>query len=621
MTTARRRIGAIAVAAIIVVASLQAASAASAAVTIVDRLAGADRYATSARISAAAFAPGVSVAFIASGAAFPDALSGAAAAGTRSAPVLLTHPETLPAVVAAELDRLDPAEIIVLGGEGAVSDSVAEALEAFTAGPVERIAGADRYETSAAISAQMFPAGAAVAYLANGAVFPDALSAASVASGVGGPILLTETTSLPETARLELERLRPSTLIVLGGTGAVADDVAGAAAAAAGASLERLAGPDRYATSAAISSATFPAGVPIVYLASGLDFPDALSGAAAARGAPLLLTAPGAIPASIAQELWRLRPARVVILGGPGAVSATVETLAAIVASELPPASGARLTKETEIGAGTCLASTAAAHQLCVNTDGSFGVYRAGIALWTSGTTHPAPRALRLRDDGSVILYSVAGQVIWESGTPRTTAAELVVQDDGDLMLRGAGGAILWSSMSSDTAPRWRLPFASGQSWAAGGPHGPSNGIGARGSLDLGPRTGGDRRVLTIADGTVFQITCGTASYLGIRHAGGWESTYYHLVNEQRQLIGTTVPAGTYLGDVGRTLPCGGGATFDHVHLSIRHAGTTVSVEGMTFGGYTVRGSGQGYWGTWTNAAGQTVVTARGGAACCLVAP
>ena len=46
-----------------------------------------------------------------------------------------------------------------------------------------------------------------------------------------------------------------------------------------GDSVTRLAGDDRYATSAAISASQFQPGVPVAYIASGLNFPDALSGA------------------------------------------------------------------------------------------------------------------------------------------------------------------------------------------------------------------------------------------------------------------------------------------------------------------------------------------------------
>ena len=57
------------------------------------------------------------------------------------------------------------------------------------------------------------------------------------------------------------------------------------------ADVTRLSGADRYGTSAAISSANFAPGVPAVFIASGLNFPDALAAAspAAIAGDPILL--------------------------------------------------------------------------------------------------------------------------------------------------------------------------------------------------------------------------------------------------------------------------------------------------------------------------------------------
>ena len=94
--------------------------------------------------------------------------------------------------------------------------------------------------------------------------------------------------------------------------------------------VTRLGGSDRYATAALVSEATFPAGAPVAYIATGATFPDALSGAVAAAraGGPVLLVSPIALPAATAAELTRLRPSRIVILGGSGAVSASVATAA-----------------------------------------------------------------------------------------------------------------------------------------------------------------------------------------------------------------------------------------------------------------------------------------------------
>jgi putative cell wall-binding protein len=101
----------------------------------VTRLAGADRYGTAAATSAATFAPGVPVAFVASGEAFPDALAGAVAAAIGHGPILLVPPTSIPSVVEVELTRLQPARIVVLGGPDAVTPKAATALQAYVVTP------------------------------------------------------------------------------------------------------------------------------------------------------------------------------------------------------------------------------------------------------------------------------------------------------------------------------------------------------------------------------------------------------------------------------------------------------------------------------------------------------
>ena len=135
---------------------------------IVERWAGANRYASSAAFSARSFAPGVAVAYVALGLEFADALSGAPIAGKTAGPVLLTSPTALPGPIAAELVRLKPQKIVVLGGTGAVSAAVARRWtrtrsERWSGGP-----GANRYASSAASRPGPFAPGVAVAYVATG---------------------------------------------------------------------------------------------------------------------------------------------------------------------------------------------------------------------------------------------------------------------------------------------------------------------------------------------------------------------------------------------------------------------------------------------------------------------
>lgn len=307
----------------------------------IQRLAGADRYATAGAISRAAFATGSPVAFIATGSAFPDALSAGPLAAARGGPMLLTASTVIPAATDTELRRLRPAEIVVLGGPGAVSQAVATRLAGYAAsGKVTRIAGADRYATSAAISAVAFPGGAPVAYLATGATYPDALSGGVAAATNGGPLLLTERDHVPASVQAELVRLAPQRIVLLGGTGAVSEGVAaGVVRFASSGSVVRLAGADRYATSAAISRATFPTGAVAAYLATGRNFPDALAAVAVAGRlpAPLLLVPGDHAGVAATTELKRLKPVKLALLGASPSVSERVTLESRLALGDLAP--------------------------------------------------------------------------------------------------------------------------------------------------------------------------------------------------------------------------------------------------------------------------------------------
>jgi putative cell wall-binding protein len=290
------------------------------------RLSGTDRYATAAAISRDTFAPGVAVAYLATGLNFPDALAGAAAAGSQGAPVLLVKKDSIPNTTAVELLRLKPARIVILGSTGVVSSAVATAADGYTTGSVTRLAGADRYATAAAISAATFEPGVALAYIATGLNFPDALAGAAAAGSKGAPILLVTNDFIPDATRAELTRLNPGKIVVLGASGVVSSAVKEALGAYTAGEVIRLAGADRYETAAVISSVSFEPGVEVVYLATGANFPDALAGAAAAgsQDAPILLVKKDSIPAAIAAEISRLNPGRIIVLGSSGVVSEAV---------------------------------------------------------------------------------------------------------------------------------------------------------------------------------------------------------------------------------------------------------------------------------------------------------
>jgi putative cell wall-binding protein/Tol biopolymer transport system component len=296
--------------------------------SVIERIGGADRYAVSASTSALKFNEGVPVAYVASGAVFPDALSGSAAAGLESGPVLLTEKDGIPSVVAAELKRLKPGRIVLLGGTASVSPAVQTALAEFVgkdAAKVTRIEGADRYDVSAKVSEVTFKENVGVAYVASGEVFPDALSGSAAAGLKKGPVLLVTKGGVPEKVKAELARLKPKAIVVLGGTATVAETVITELKKTV-IDTKRLAGADRYVLSAEVANASFLATGGTVFVASGQVFPDALSGSAAAirAQAPVLLVTSGQIPGDVAGQLTRLKPTRIVVLGGENTISAAV---------------------------------------------------------------------------------------------------------------------------------------------------------------------------------------------------------------------------------------------------------------------------------------------------------
>lgn len=283
------------------------------------RFGGGGRAETAAEASYQSYEPGVPVAYVADGGDFPDALAGGPAGDVLGGPVLLTG-EVLPESTTAELARLEPGRIEVLGGADAVPDAVAEALEELTDGEVTRLAGPERFSTAAAISEAVFePVAGGTVFVATGSDFPDALAGGAAAAAADAPILLVGD-DVPAATTRELRRLTPERIVVLGGTLAVPGEVE-STLRDFGAEVTRIGGADRYET-AALVSASFADSGGTVFAVTGEDFPDALAGVptAAKQDAPVVLLPPAGIPEAVDAELRRLAPTLSVVLGGEQAV-------------------------------------------------------------------------------------------------------------------------------------------------------------------------------------------------------------------------------------------------------------------------------------------------------------
>jgi predicted outer membrane repeat protein len=232
---------------------------------------------------------------------FSDALAGGPLASANDAPLLITPGApinaTLDARVATEIQRVLPTghTVYVLGGPLALAPGIDTTLTSLGY-TVVRIQGMNQYATATAIAAQL--GNPSVVFEATGLNFADALSAVPAAVNLHGAILLTNgNQQAPETAAY-LAAHPPATRYAIGGP---------LAAAGADPNATPVYGQDLFATSAAVAN-TFFAQTTSFGAATGLDFPDALSGGvfmtAPTHAGPVLLVNPNLpLPPSIANYL------------------------------------------------------------------------------------------------------------------------------------------------------------------------------------------------------------------------------------------------------------------------------------------------------------------------------
>lgn len=297
-----------------------------------DRIAGATRYGTAAQIAAQGWPSGADTVLLASGKNWPDALSATPLSTELDAPLLLTDPDSLPAETRAALRALSPSEIVVLGGEAAVTETAT--IEAATAagigpGAVRRIAGWNRYETSALIAEEVGVPSTGRVVLVNGGSYADAISVSAAAGAEGAPILLAKHSSLA-TPVVEFWRDNPtaSRAVVIGGTAVLTDSLVSALRAGTSGlppkTVTRVAGVDRYATNLAILDAFWATGAVSPYVSTALNYPDALTAGtlAARRGEPIMLLG-GRVMSPFTREWLVNKEARVAdmtVVGGPVAL-------------------------------------------------------------------------------------------------------------------------------------------------------------------------------------------------------------------------------------------------------------------------------------------------------------
>lgn len=281
------------------------------------RIAGADRFATAASVARLGFPTGATTVFLATGHAFADALSVGPWANALGAPLLLSGRDSVPDATRAELVRLNPARVVLVGGPNAlapaIEDEIASLLPTAT---VERVAGETAPLTSAAISSAGFLSAPQV-YLASRDGFPDGLVGGPLAKGSSPILLVPGNGPIPDGVLDEIRRLGALQVTILGGPASVKEAVADRLRSE-GLAVDRVAGATRYETAVEVARRGFGGSVDHVYLATGANYPDALVsvGLQTQGPGPLLLSQGNCLPASVIEYLKGKPGAAIVPIGG-----------------------------------------------------------------------------------------------------------------------------------------------------------------------------------------------------------------------------------------------------------------------------------------------------------------
>nr|WP_314515600.1 cell wall-binding repeat-containing protein [uncultured Peptostreptococcus sp.] len=289
-----------------------------------ERLAGSNRYETSAKISQKYFSSADTV-ILASGKNNADALVSASFANAHKAPILLTNKDTTDESVLNEISRLKAKNIIIVGGSSSVSYKVEGDMRK-KGYSVRRIAGNNRYETSAMIAQEVKDiTKSSKAILINGSKDADALTVSGLATSQGLPVIMTRSGELEGNARAKFNAWNLDQVYLVGGTNSISDSVVNQVSAK---TKTRLSGQDRFKTALAIADESYPSTKKVMF-ANGYNSIDALSaGAVTARAKmPILLVNRTSIPNSIKDRLSG-KISQSVILGGESTIaSGTIDSL------------------------------------------------------------------------------------------------------------------------------------------------------------------------------------------------------------------------------------------------------------------------------------------------------
>lgn len=290
------------------------------------RFAGKDRYETSVLVSREVNRVGKPL-VIATGTNFPDALAAGPVAAKLEGTLLLSLQDRITNEVSAEIKRLKPSQVIIVGTEASVNKNAENQIRsAAGSAEIKRIGGKNRFDTAAQLAKTYFP-GAKGAFVTTGYNFPDAISAGSVAAmGEGRPVLLTLQNRLPAETADAIKSLGIKEVTTVGAESSVNATAYSQISAINGVKNERVSGKNRYETNVMLMQKFAPKTSEKVVLATGNSYADALVASmfSSRDNAPVVLVAGSCSVQETATYVESLKASAAYRIGQPNTVADTV---------------------------------------------------------------------------------------------------------------------------------------------------------------------------------------------------------------------------------------------------------------------------------------------------------
>ncbi|MGH4120566.1 cell wall-binding repeat-containing protein [Clostridium sp.] len=296
----------------------------------IKRLAGPNRIETSIAIAKELYADKAPDAVVlATANDFPDALAASGLAYKQNAPLLLVNTNVNNSKNVLEYITTNLSKnknIYIIGGIGVISNEISDYLTAQGYNLI-RLGGKDRYETNHKIVDYLNVSKGTSVVIATGSDFADALSISSIAGIKGFPVLLNGKDNLSANVKKDITNIQPTTVYLIGGTGVLSANIEAQIKELNGnITIVRLGGDNRYETSMKIME-YFNLNATTVAVATGLNFPDALSGSvlAARKNSAVLLVNNKDISRQKAL-IAKQNITNVIVLGGEGVISNDIVT-------------------------------------------------------------------------------------------------------------------------------------------------------------------------------------------------------------------------------------------------------------------------------------------------------